>query len=135
MPLKCEIVPRPDARPDELTSLGVALGDWFTSYLSGLRAAGRDVGAWMDGGALMDLCSGELPQSWGRSCRDSWRGVGAATPSGTAQSRPDGTRDGRSVPFGLSLAEEEREPLLTSLRRALPMELVAEVRVNGLRAG
>jgi hypothetical protein len=95
MPLECEVIPRPDASPGELKTLGAALAGWFDTYHAGLGASSRDVDGWIDREALADLLDGELPQSLALRCASpgmtltaDYSGGGRLAPAVGARLRP-----------------------------------------------
>jgi hypothetical protein len=105
MSLNCEFVLRWDATPEQHRALGVALWAWCT------RAAG-DTGIYqyLDNQPLADLLAGRLPATGSRARN-------AGPPQVEFSVRGEPARD--------------REAILESLRRALPGEGVADVRVDG----
>lgn len=57
-----EIVPRPDASPEQCKALAAALERWFAACLAELGRQDADVDGWLDLASLDDLRAGELPQ-------------------------------------------------------------------------
>ena len=106
MSIDCELLLRWDATPEQQRAVGGALWGWCN------RAAG-DAGIYqyLDNQALADLISGRLPAP-GPAARS------ADLPYVSFLVRGDPARD--------------REAMLESLRRALPSEGIADVRVDGM---
>jgi hypothetical protein len=142
MPLQGEIVPRPDARPDQLRQLASALQRWFAAYLKDATALDPDVDGWIDEAALDDLRAGELPQPTVLRLLKDQPGIRIQDVSATLDwvrsvfplaRRTIPSPAARCVSFGLSLAgtPRQRDHMLESLRRDVPVEYLAEIIVNG----
>ena len=109
---------------------------WFTNFL----CERPDVDGWIDQDALADLLAGELPKPFILRClHDPPRlNIGELQAAlETARARHPLLRCslppayGRCVPFGFSLDDDAQDELMESLRSRVPMELVAEMRING----
>ena len=136
MTLNVELTPRRSLTPNDLKRLGTALETWLVTFL-------RDhpeVDGWMDQDAVADLLAGELPKPFILRClRDPPRlninelqvALEKARARHPLLRRMLPPFHGRCVPFGFSLDGEDREELLVSLRRQVPMEFVDKIRING----
>ncbi len=106
MSINCTVILRWDSTPAQQRALGAALWRWC-------HRAVRSVGMYpyLDNQALADLLAGRLPASEAAAWDDGSPRVSFTVPG-------DPARDGVAT--------------LESLRRALPGEGVAEVRVDGI---
>jgi hypothetical protein len=127
--LECEIIPRPDATPEQLKALADALDNWI-----GNHAVPSVTTAY----ALADLRAGELPQplsvAFEHYLDDHLVECGGESPSGPARAQrhraileklgPMAT--GRTVFVHVRDVQEAAE----SLRQAIPAELVEDILID-----
>jgi hypothetical protein len=148
-----EIIPRPDATPEQLKRLGTVLTDWWDLEGAGATPAV----SWIDRPALDDLLAGELPQPFVLRLLTEMNRAGLphgplaylALPARmtTQQLRealhkardfhPQLARsipqeDSRTIPFGLGNASSEgRRQIIAGLRRIIPAGLVEDILIDG----
>jgi hypothetical protein len=106
MSIKCDVILRGTATPDQLTALGAALWRWC------IGAAG-DTGIYqhLDNQALADLIAGKLPMS----------------------SQPWWPDNGHGVHLPVrDEVSQDRQTTIDSLRRSIPAEGVADIVVDGM---
>jgi hypothetical protein len=147
-----EIIPRPDATPEQLKRLGAALAEWWER-----RGGGTEGGPhWIDGAALNDLLAGELPQPFvlriltemhnspsspgtaalglpGRmTTRELREALHEARDTHPHLARSIPQADSRTVPFGLGSAGQiDRQTIIAGLRRFVATELVEDILIDG----
>jgi hypothetical protein len=142
MPLQVEIMPRPDATPDQLKHLASALREWFAAYLKDAATIDPDVDGWIDEAALDDLRAGELPQPTvlrllkdqpGIRIQDMRDAIESARAMFPLARRTIPSPNARCVALGFSLigTPQQRDHMLGSLRRDVPVEYLAQIAVNG----
>lgn len=142
MPLQVEIMPRPDAAPDQLKQLASALREWFAAYVKDAAAFDPDVDGWIDEAALDDLRAGELPQPTVLRLVKDQPGIRVQDVSATLAwvrsvfplaRRTIPSPTARCVSFGFSLAgtPRQRDHMLESLRHDVPVEYLAQITING----
>jgi hypothetical protein len=107
MSINCTVTLRWDSTPRQQRALGVALWHWCNG-----ASGNAGMYPYLDNQALADLLAGKLPASEATA----W---GAGLPRVQFSVPGDPARDGEAV--------------LESLRRAMPDEGVAELRVDGIR--
>jgi hypothetical protein len=106
MSINCEVILRWNSMPEQHRALGAALWRWCS------RAAGTaGMYPYLDNQALADLIAGRLPTSDPVAWDAGLPHVHLSVPGDPAR---------------------DREAMLESLRRAIPSEGVAEVRVDGM---
>jgi hypothetical protein len=136
MTMNVELTPLRSLAPAELKRLGAALESWFTDFLRDRP----EVDGWIDQDALDDLLAGELPKPFILRCLyDPPRLNTNDMKAALEKARARHPLLGRSLPpayercvlFGFALDVGEADDLLASLRGGVPMELVAEIRING----
>jgi hypothetical protein len=149
----CEIVPRQDASPEQLKRLGNAIARWWEDE----RADAGRANPWIDTSALGDLLAGELPQPFALRLLTEINHPSAFPGQGGPADAPSRMTvrelkealqkaketypqlgqllpqaDARTVYCGLgSHSRSRRERIIDRLRRAIPSELVEDVRVDG----
>jgi hypothetical protein len=106
MSINCSVTLRWDATPTQLKALGVALWHWCNG-----ASGNAGMYPYLDNQALADLLAGQLPASEAAAWDAGLPRVQFSVPG-------DPARDGAAT--------------LEGLRRALPGEGVAEVRVDGI---
>jgi|SRR5208283_5217815 len=112
MPIHCEILPRPDASPEQLQALGQAIQRWYHQEVKDEGTTRR-----IDNQALEDLLAGQMPQPVSFE---------ALTASTEAQAKK------HAVPIMVRGGPAyDRQAIIRSLRRAIPSELVEDVLVAG----
>lgn len=144
MILRGEIVPRPDAAPDQCRELGAALRMWFDKMVAEVTAADPDAEAWIDGAALDDLAAGELPSpallrlvggESGLSLRHARDAVDEARSVSPLARMTLPTPTARSVPFGMSSSVDVHVRIITALFGSIPLGIVAEISIDGEAGG
>jgi hypothetical protein len=105
MSMNCDVLLRWDATPEQNQALGAALWGWCNR-----TAGGGGIYQYLDDQPLADLLAGRFPD----------RG-----PMARSTDLPQVHFSARGEPA------HDREDVLESLRRALPSEAIADVRVDG----
>jgi hypothetical protein len=106
MAIDCEVILRWDATPTQQKALGNALWDWCTR-----EAAGGSLYEYLDNQALADLMAGRLPASGQRVSDANLPYVYFTIPGD---------------------AKRDRHGLLKSLERAISLEGISDVRIDGI---
>jgi hypothetical protein len=114
MPIRCEVIPRRSATPQELQKLAAALQRWCHNEVKGEGGSRR-----LDPQAMEDLLAGKLPQR-------------LAVESLIGPDEPDPEADRRAVPVVVRGGPAyDRKVIVQGLRREIPAELVEDVLVAG----
>jgi hypothetical protein len=132
-PIVCEIIPRPDCRPDELKALAEAIQTWHYAlsgweWNSGIEFYLHDIG-------LKDLRRGELPLPSGLRFVSNLRraqellGTNISLPTMREATSTLGTRRNVCL-LGQPGEFYSEETLFSSLRHFIPADLVADVRIG-----
>lgn len=131
MSLLCEVIPRTDATPEELRTLGRAIRAWYQ------RERGRNgLAHYVDTYALDDLLAGELPQPFAlrfSTAAHPQDPYGASRPQVTvAQLRAACPIVACSRTLFLKVWGTDHFRTNRSLRHCIPQDLVEDVLIEGL---
>jgi len=114
MPIRCEIIPREDATPDQLRQLASAILRWYNQEVRGEGATRR-----IDQHGLTSLQAGKLPDALA---------LGAVA----GPDEPDPELDRHAVAIVVRGGPAyDRKAVIASFRRDLSPELVQDVLVAG----